>query len=113
MASQFDSPHYAERLAQLARIILAPDRAFFWQAAVFSVAISVLTLAVPLSVQILIGTVANIALLRPIVVLAVVLFTLLAMYGCKCNRPVKPPSRWLHRKTALFCGSRPEAALPS
>lgn len=81
MASQFDSRHYAERLAQLARIILAPDRAFFWQAAVFSVAISVLTLAVPLSVQILIGSVANIALLRPIVVLAVVLFTLLAMYG--------------------------------
>lgn len=81
MASQFDPTGYSARLARLARIILAPDRAFFWQAVVFSVAISVLTLAVPLSVQILIGSVANIALLRPIVVLGVVLFALLALYG--------------------------------
>jgi len=63
------------------RIILAPDRAFFWQAIIFSIAISVLTLAVPLSVQVLIGTVANTAMLRPVVVLGCVLFGLLALYG--------------------------------
>lgn len=72
---------YAMRLAAMFRAVLAPDRAFFWQAVVFSIAISVLTLAVPLSVQILIGSVANTALLRPVAVLAVVLFALLAMYG--------------------------------
>lgn len=81
MAASFDVSAYAARLATMTRLILAPDRAFFWQAVVFSVAISLLTLAVPLSVQILIGSVANIALLRPIVVLSVVLFALLALYG--------------------------------
>ena len=40
-----------------------------------------LTLAVPLSVQVLIGTVANTAMLRPVVVLGCVLFGLLALYG--------------------------------
>lgn len=63
------------------RIILAPDRAFFWQAIIFSIAISVLTLAVPLSVQVLIGSVANTAMSRPVVVLGFVLFGLLALYG--------------------------------
>lgn len=72
---------YTTRLSAMFRAVLAPDRAFFWQAVVFSIAISVLTLAVPLSVQILIGSVANTALLRPVVVLALVLFALLAMYG--------------------------------
>jgi putative ABC transport system ATP-binding protein len=81
MPSPTHASDYAARLATMFRAILVPDRAFFWQAVVFSIAISVLTLAVPLSVQILIGSVANTALLRPIVVLAVVLFALLAMYG--------------------------------
>jgi len=48
---------------------------------VFSIGISVLTLAVPLSVQILISSVANTTLLRPVVVLAGILFGLLALYG--------------------------------
>ncbi len=81
MATDKDLHHYAPRLAATFRAILAPDRAFFWLAIVFSVAISVLTLAVPLSVQILISTVANTALTRPVVVLAGVLCGLLALYG--------------------------------
>jgi len=81
MAADSDLHAYAPRLAAMARTILAPDRAFFWLAIVFSVAISVLTLAVPLSVQILIGTVANTALSRPVVVLAGVLCGLLGLYG--------------------------------
>ena len=81
MSARTDFTDYSPRLVAMGRTILAPDRAFFLQAMVFSVAISVLTLAVPLSVQLLIGTVANTALLRPIVVLSIVLFGLLALYG--------------------------------
>lgn len=81
MASKFEATGYAARLATMTRLVLAPDRAFFWQAIVFGVAISVLTLAVPISVQILIGSVANTALLRPVVVLGIVLLALLALYG--------------------------------
>lgn len=81
MAANTDFTDYAPRLSAMFRIVLAPDRAFFWQAIIFSVAISVLTLAVPLSVQILISSVANTALPRPVVILAIVLFALLALYG--------------------------------
>lgn len=81
MAALSDITNYAPRLAAMVRIVLAPDRAFFWQAIVFSIAISVLTLAVPLSVQILISSVANTAMLRPVIVLGFVLFGLLALYG--------------------------------
>jgi putative ABC transport system ATP-binding protein len=42
---------------------------------------SVLSLAVPLSVQILIGSIANTALMRPLVVLGITLLALLALYG--------------------------------
>jgi putative ABC transport system ATP-binding protein len=81
MAIEESVPNLRPRLDAMFRAILAPDRSFFWQAIVFSIAISVLTLAVPLSVQILISSVANIALTRPVVVLAGVLFGLLALYG--------------------------------
>ena len=81
MAAHSDLSDYSARLAAMLKIVLAPDRGFFWQAIIFSIAISVLTLAVPLSVQILIGTVANTATLRPVVVLGFVLFCLLALYG--------------------------------
>jgi putative ABC transport system ATP-binding protein len=56
MAAHSDFTDYSARLASMFRAILAPDRAFFWQAIVFSIGISVLTLAVPLSVQILISS---------------------------------------------------------
>lgn len=81
MAAHSDLSDYSPRLSAMLKIVLSPDRGFFWQAVIFSIAISVLTLAVPLSVQILIGTVANTATLRPVVVLGFVLFGLLALYG--------------------------------
>lgn len=81
MANDADLHHYRPRLSTMSRALLAPDRAFFRLAIVFSIAISVLTLAVPLSVQILISTVANTALSRPVVVLAGVLCGLLTLYG--------------------------------
>jgi hypothetical protein len=77
MAASFDVAADAARLAIMTQLMLAPDRAFFWQALVFAVASSLLTMAVPLSVQLPIGSVANIALLRPIVMLSTVSFALL------------------------------------
>lgn len=69
------------RRAALFRAILGPERSFYSMAAVYSIATSVLTLGVPLSVQVLISTVSNTALLQPVVVLALILFTLLGLYG--------------------------------
>lgn len=61
--------------------ILGADRSFCFVAILYGVAISVLTLTVPLCVQILVGSVANTAQTQPVVVLAVVLFVLLALSG--------------------------------
>lgn len=69
------------RRRALFKAILGPENAFYWLAAIYSIATSVLTLAVPLSVQVLIATVSNTALLQPVVVLALILFALLGMYG--------------------------------
>lgn len=69
------------RRAALFQAILGPERSFYWMAAVYSIATSVLTLGVPLSVQVLMSTVSNTALLQPVVVLALILFTLLGLYG--------------------------------
>ena len=70
------SPEPATTLFQL---ILAPERQFYYLILVYGVAVSALTLALPLSVQVLISTVSNTALLRPVVVLALLLFALLAL----------------------------------
>lgn len=69
------------RRRALFKAILGPEKSFYWLAAIYSIATSVLTLAVPLSVQVLIATVSNTALLQPVVVLALILFALLGMYG--------------------------------
>ena len=69
------------RRAALFKAILGPESSFYWLAAIYSIATSVLTLAVPLSVQVLIATVSNTALLQPVVVLALILFALLGLYG--------------------------------
>ena len=50
-------------------------------ALIYGVAISLLTLALPISVQMLIDTVANTALVRPVIILAVMLFLLLFISG--------------------------------
>jgi len=61
--------------------ILEPERSYYWLAVVYGVGISLLTLALPISVQMLINTVANIALVTPLVVLSLSLFGLLLVAG--------------------------------
>lgn len=60
---------------------LFQDPQFVWVALIYGVAISTLTLALPISVQVLIGAVANTAVVRSVVVLSIVLFLLLALSG--------------------------------
>lgn len=61
--------------------ILGPDRNFFWLAIVYGVGIGVLSLATPISVQLLINSIANTALPAPLFTLAAVLFFLLLLSG--------------------------------
>ncbi|PCD03489.1 ABC transporter ATP-binding protein [Sphingomonas spermidinifaciens] len=62
-------------------LVLAPDAAFVRLAVVYGVAISLLSLATPISVQLLINSVANTALPTPLFTLAGLLFLLLLMAG--------------------------------
>jgi putative ABC transport system ATP-binding protein len=57
--------------------ILKPEANFYWLAAVYGIGISLLSLATPISVQMLINTIANTALTAPLVMLALTLFGLL------------------------------------
>ncbi|WP_301751730.1 ABC transporter ATP-binding protein [uncultured Erythrobacter sp.] len=57
--------------------ILKPEANFYWLAAVYGIGISLLSLATPISVQMLINTIANTALTAPLVVLSLSLFGLL------------------------------------
>ena len=61
--------------------LLKPEAGFYKVVLVYSLAISLLTLAVPLSVQLLIDTVANIALPRAVFLIASLLFALLFFSG--------------------------------
>ncbi len=78
MAGKSNQPF---KLFPLVRQILSPEAGFAWAAIVYSVAIGITTLAVPLSVQVLIEAVANTALLRSVVVLALALFGVLSLSG--------------------------------
>ncbi len=61
--------------------ILAPDGSFYWLAVIYGVGISLLSLATPISVQMLINTVANTGLTTPLIVLSATLFGLLMISG--------------------------------
>ena len=61
--------------------LLKPEASFYKVVLVYSLAISLLTLAVPLSVQLLVDTVANIALPRAVFLIASLLFALLFFSG--------------------------------
>ena len=61
--------------------ILRPEANFYWLALVYGVGISLLSLATPISVQMLINTVANTAMATPLVVLTLTLFALLMMFA--------------------------------
>jgi len=77
-----EGQHYGSQisLAKFFRIffeILKPESSFYWLAAVYGVGISLLSLATPISVQMLINTIANTALTAPLVMLSLTLFGLL------------------------------------
>lgn len=66
--------------AYLMRLILQPDGRLFGLALLYGLAVSVLTLAVPFSVQILVDTVAHTGVLLPVTILALILLGLLLLY---------------------------------
>lgn len=61
--------------------VLGPDAGFIRLALLYGSAISLLSLATPISVQLLINSVANTALPAPLLTLAAILFTLLVISG--------------------------------
>jgi putative ABC transport system ATP-binding protein len=63
------------------RDILGPETSYYWLALAYGIGISLLSLALPLSVQLLINTVANVGLATPLVVLSIGLFLLLLFAG--------------------------------
>jgi len=75
--------HYPDRqqFRRLLAGVLRPESAFYRVILVYSVAISMLTLAIPISVQLLIDTIANIGLLSAVVTIGLLLFVLLLLSG--------------------------------
>lgn len=63
------------------RQMLAPEKSFYVLAAIYGVGISLLSLSFPISVQMLINTVANIRLATPLIVLSGAMFVLLLASG--------------------------------
>ncbi|GGF71180.1 ABC transporter transmembrane domain-containing protein [Alteromonas lipolytica] len=61
--------------------LLKPEGSFFGVAAVYGVAISLLTLAIPIAVQTLINSIANIGSVRAVTILAGILFATLFISG--------------------------------
>ncbi|NJC08131.1 putative ABC transport system ATP-binding protein [Polymorphobacter fuscus] len=61
--------------------IVGPERNFFWLAIIYGLGISLLTLATPVSVQMLINSIANTALPTPLFTLSAVLLFLLLVSG--------------------------------
>ncbi|MGY6551449.1 MAG: ABC transporter transmembrane domain-containing protein [Erythrobacter sp.] len=59
--------------------ILKPEGNFYWMAIIYGVGISLLSLATPISVQMLINTIANTAMPAPLVMLSLTLFVLLLL----------------------------------
>lgn len=57
--------------------IIGPDRSFFWLAIIYGIGIGLLSLATPISVQVLINSVGNTALVTPLLTLSAVLLVLL------------------------------------
>jgi putative ABC transport system ATP-binding protein len=61
--------------------IIGPEKNFFWLAIIYGIGISLLSLATPISVQLLINSIANTALPVPLFTLAAVLLFLLLVSG--------------------------------
>jgi len=79
-----NSPQSYTSLSQLHDMfvfILGPEKSYYKLSIFYGIAISLLTLAVPFSVQMLVTTLVNTAMVRPVIILAVTLFCVLVMYG--------------------------------
>lgn len=79
-----DGPSYGAliSLTKFFRIfgdIMRPESSFYWLAVVYGVGISLLSLGTPISVQMVINTVANTAMPAPLVMLSLTLFGLLLL----------------------------------
>ncbi len=61
--------------------ILGPERKFYVLAVVYGIGISLLSLATPISVQMLVNSIVNTGLATPLIVLSVTLFCLLMLAG--------------------------------
>jgi len=61
--------------------ILGPERNYYYLAMAYAIGIGLLSLALPVSVQMLVNTIANTGLTTPLVVLSVTLFVLLLAAG--------------------------------
>lgn len=70
-----------EEFSRIFRRVLGPEASFYRLAILFSAFISLLTLAIPISIQMLIDQVANTALLQPVILLSATLFGLLVLSG--------------------------------
>jgi putative ABC transport system ATP-binding protein len=68
-----------DRLFAFLRHILAPERDYYVLVIVYGIGISLLSLATPIAVQMLVNTVANTGLTTPLVVLSISLFLLLGL----------------------------------
>lgn len=63
------------------RLVLAKDYKFLYLAILYSALISILTLSVPISVQLLINSVSFVTLIQPIIILGILLLVLLIFAG--------------------------------
>jgi len=68
-------------MASMLRMVLGDERRFYALAIIYGLGISLLSLATPISVQMLINTVANTGLMSPLIMLSVTLFFLLLISG--------------------------------
>lgn len=76
-----DSFPTKEAFSKIFSRVLGPESSYYRLAILFSAFISLLTLAIPISIQMLIDQVANTALLQPVILLATTLFGLLIVSG--------------------------------
>lgn len=77
----FNNDLQKPKILKYLKLILGKDLKFIYLAILYSVLISVFTLAVPISVQLLINSVAFVTLAQPIIILGLVLFILLIFAG--------------------------------
>ncbi|MEE4382360.1 MAG: ABC transporter transmembrane domain-containing protein, partial [Pseudomonadales bacterium] len=68
-------------LTQAFRLVVGDQASYLWTAVIFTGVISLLSLAVPVAVQLLIDSVANLGTVTPIVILSFVLLGVLAAQG--------------------------------